>query len=275
MFNFLHTFRPQPLLFPWGPLHIYWYGFFIVLGIIAALLVSFRLARYYQISREVVFDLCFYLIIWGLIGARIYDVLLFWPFYQNNLGQILKIWEGGLAIHGAIIAGLLAIYLFAKKRGFKFWLLASLVAPGLALAQAIGRWGNYFNQELFGLPTEKPWGIPIEVWRRPINYINQEYFQPSFLYESLGCLFIFLILVVAHYYFSKKTRLQQQASIWISLIYVILYSILRFFIEFTRLDETPDLWGWRWPQIISLILIIVSIIILINTLHAPKEKNKL
>lgn len=274
MFNFLHTFRPQPLLFSWGPLHIYWYGFFIVLGIAAALLVSFQIARRYQISREAIFDLCFWLIIWGLIGARIYDVLLFWPFYQNNLGQILKIWEGGLAIHGAIIAGLITIYFFVKKRRLKFWLLTSLITPGLALAQAIGRWGNYFNQELFGLPTEKPWGIPIETWRRPLNYSRQEYFQPSFLYESLGCLFIFIILVAAHYYFSQKKQFQERFSIWISLIYVILYSILRFFIEFTRLDETPDFWGWRWPQIISLILIIISIIILINTLHAPKEKNK-
>ncbi len=274
MFNFLHTFQPQSVLISFGPITIYWYGFFIVLGILAAVLVAYKLAKYYQIKRDLIFDLSFWLVIGGLIGARIYDVFLFLPYYLKNPIDALKIWQGGLAIHGGIIAGVIIIWFFARKKKINFWKLTALIIPGLALAQTIGRWGNYFNQELFGLPTSLSWGIPINIINRPLEYISTEFFHPTFLYESLGNLLIFLILIIINIYFIKKKRLTNHFFVWITALYMILYSILRFSLEFIRLDETPYFLFLRWPQIISLILITIAILLLIFNPHAKKKKEE-
>ena len=218
---FLHTFQPSPIMFSFGPINIYWYGFFIVLGVISALFIAMKLGSYYGIKKETVIDLAFYLVIFGVIGARVYDVFFVeWNYFSMHLLDIFKVWQGGLAIHGAIIAGIITLYVFAKRinplnppyQGDKekspldkggegylnFWLLASIMVPGLALAQAIGRWGNYFNQELFGGPTDLPWGIPISIMNRPIEHISSVYFHPAFLYESIGSLIVFMILIGFH-----------------------------------------------------------------------------
>ncbi|MFA5000062.1 MAG: prolipoprotein diacylglyceryl transferase [Patescibacteria group bacterium] len=295
MINFLHTFSPSAILLTIGPLTVYWYGLFMVLSILAALGITFYLAKFHKIKRDLIFDLAFWLIIGGLIGARIYDVFLQLPYYLNHPFQVFAVWKGGLAIHGAILAGLLVVWLFAKKHHLAFWQLIALIAPGLALGQAIGRWGNYFNQELFGLPTALPWGIPIEVINRPLEYLNVNFFHPTFLYESIGSFLIFIILTALTLVFFTKikksaaetSRLSLEDSrdaaekinaetaasktptanrrfyVWISALYMILYSILRLSLEFIRLDETPLLFGWRWPQIISFGLIIFFILILI------------
>ncbi len=275
MLTWLHTFHPQAILFSFGPINIHWYGFFMVFGILAALGVSFWLAKYYQISSDTLFDLSFWLIISGLIGARLYDVLLQLPYYINSPWAILKIWQGGLAIHGAIIAGLLTTYFFAYKNKISFWALTALVVPGLALAQAIGRWGNYFNQEIFGLPTNLPWGIPINVVNRPWAYITSDFFQPTFLYESLGCLLIFFVLISTTLYLVKNKRLSNYYFVLLTTLYMVLYSILRFSLEFIRLDETPNFFGLRLPQIISLIIIFTSFSLLIFNPHAQTKKDKL
>ena len=273
MVNFLHTFRPQPVIFSLGPITVYWYGLFMVLGILAALAVAWRLAKYYKINRDTLFDLAFWLIIGGLIGARLYDCCLQLPFYLQHPLQILQIWKGGLAIHGAIIAGLFIIWGFARRHKLNFWQLTSLIVPGLALAQAIGRWGNYFNQELYGLPTALPWGIPIDLFNRPATYITNQYFQPTFLYESLGCLLISALLIYLNSRALKKERLNIRFYILATALYMILYSILRFCLEFIRLDATPSLFGLRWPQIISLIIILFSALIIFN-LHVLERKNQ-
>lgn len=273
MVNFLHTFYPQPILFSLGPIHIYWYGLFMVLGIVAALLLAFYFGKYYGISREVIFDLSFWLIIGGLVGARIYDDFLQLPFYLKNPLQALEIWKGGLAIHGAIIAGLLIIWWFVKKNKLNFWQLTSLLVPGVALAQAIGRWGNYFNQEIFGLPTNLPWGIPINLINRPAAYITNTYFQPIFLYESLGCLIISTFLIYINRRVITRNQLNNKFYILATTLYMILYSILRFSLEFIRLDEAPRLLGLRWPQIISLIIILLSLLIIFKT-HVLERKNR-
>jgi len=273
MLYFLHTFQPSAVLFSLGPIQIYWYGFFIVLGIIIALLIAFQLAKYYQIKPNVVFDLVFWLIIGGIIGARLYDVGLQFHYYLDHPEQIIKIWQGGLAIHGGIIGGIIVIYLFARHQKINFWKLAALVAPGLALAQALGRWGNYFNQELFGLPTNLSWGIPINILNRPLNYISNNYFHPTFLYESLGCLLIFLVLLIINIYHIKKSQLNNFFFAWSVALYMILYSILRFSLEFIRLDETPYFLGLRWPQIISLLIIIFGLLVIYYQ-YALVQKKK-
>jgi phosphatidylglycerol:prolipoprotein diacylglycerol transferase len=266
MINLLHTFSPEAVLLSLGSINIYWYGLLMVLGILAALGLTFLLAPHYGLKRDLVFDLSFWLIIGGLAGARIYDVLLQLPYYIGHPWQVLEIWKGGLAIHGAILAGLFVIWRFAKSHNINLWRLSALLVPGLAVGQSIGRWGNYFNQELFGLPTTQAWGIPIDLINRPLSHLSSEYFHPTFLYESLGCLSIAIILIVLNVYLIKKRRLAV-TYVWLTALYMILYSILRFSLEFLRLDETPMIMGWRWPQIASLIIIIASFLLLYYQRH--------
>jgi phosphatidylglycerol:prolipoprotein diacylglycerol transferase len=274
MINWLHTFHPTAILVSLGPINIYWYGLCLVVGMLAALAVTYRLAKYYNISTDLIFDLAFWLIIGGLIGARIYDDLLQLPYYLQHPLQSLEIWKGGLAIHGAIIAGLLITWLFAKRKNLNFWQLAAILTPGLALGQAIGRWGNYFNQEIFGLPTNWPWGIPIDLINRPVLYITNTYFQPTFLYESLGCLAISLILIMININAIKHQRLNNKLYFNLIALYLILYSLLRFSLEFIRLDPAPLWWGWRWPQIISLLTIISAILLIFFRSYAQKSPRR-
>jgi phosphatidylglycerol:prolipoprotein diacylglycerol transferase len=269
---FLHSFNPDPILVSIGPFSIHWYGLFMVLGIVAGIITIFRLAKYYKIKNDFLFDLFFWLIIGGLVGARIYDVFLNIDYYFIYPWRAFEIWNGGLAIHGAIIAGLIIVYIFSKKEKINFWKLSSLLAPGLVLGQAIGRWGNYFNQELFGLPTNNPIGIPINIINRPPEYLSFSYFQPTFLYESLGCLLIFIILLIINIYFIKINKLVSPFYTWSVALYMILYSILRFFLEFIRIDKTPIILGLRFPQIISLLIILIFSFIIISKSNA-QEKN--
>ncbi len=273
MLTILHNFHPQAVFLSFGFIHIYWYGLFVVLGILAALRVSFAFAKHYLIKNDTLFDLSFWLIINGLIGARIYDIFLQLPYYIQNPLAIFKIWQGGLAIHGGIIAGIITVYVFSHHQKISPWKLSALVVPGLALAQAIGRWGNYFNQELFGFPTNSPWGIPIDLINRPFTYLTVDYFQPTFLFESFGCFIIFLFLCFFNFYLIKKQLLIDYYFVWMVSLYVVLYSMLRFCLEFLRIDETPTFLTLRWPQFISLILILISSLLIIFNPHAKTKKD--
>ncbi len=270
MFNFLHTFNPEPILVSFGPVNIYWYGVFVVAGLLAGMSVTLKLAGYYRLSRETLFDLMFWLIIGGLVGARLYHVFLEWPYYLAHPLDIFKFWRGGLAIHGALFAGLIIIFFFARQHKISFWLLVGIMTPGLALAQALGRWGNYFNQELMGRPTDWAWGIPVSIMNRPLEYISAEFFHPTFLYESLGNLLIFLVLISIHFYIIKKNKFDQTHYLLSAISYLILYSGLRLGLEFIRVDPTPAILGLRWPQIISILIIIFALSILL----LPKLKKR-
>jgi len=274
--NFLHTFTPSPILFSLGPVHIYWYGFFIVLGTLAALTVALYLAKFYGIKVDIIIDLAFWLIIAGLIGARLYDVGLEWSYFSSHPLDIIKIWRGGIAIHGALIGGLIALWLFAKKYKQSFWQLAAIIVTGLPLAQAIGRWGNYFNQELFGYPTNLPWGIPIDLANRPWQYLDWQYFQPTFLYESIGNLLIFIILILLQVWFIKKRTLRVLSHELLVVSYAMLYSLLRFSTEFIRIEATPIALGLRWPQVVSLLIVAVCIVYLMlkfSKRHKPAASS--
>ncbi|MDD3711391.1 MAG: prolipoprotein diacylglyceryl transferase [Patescibacteria group bacterium] len=270
MLNFLHNFEPNSVMISWGFLKIYWYGFFIVLGMFLAFSLSLFLAKKYRIKKDTIIDLAFYLIIFGIIGARIYDIFLEWRYYIKNPIDAFKIWQGGLAIHGAILAGLITLWFFVKRvkidsfKNFnqwtKFFKLTAIITPGLALAQAIGRWGNYFNQELFGRPTDLPWGIYISPGNRPFTYLNNSFFHPTFLYESLGNFIIFLILISIHLLIIKKNKVNFKNDFLITSLYLFLYSILRFSLEFIRIDFAPEIFGLRFPQFVSIIIVIVIII---------------
>jgi len=256
-------------MFSFGVLRIYWYGFFIVLGVFLALLMVVFLAKKYKINKDDILDLSFYLFIFGIIGARIYDIFLEWRYYLQHPIDTFKIWEGGLAIHGGILAGILVIYFFIKYKKIKnlgeqnllekFFLLSSLVVVGVSLGQAIGRWGNYFNQELFGRPTNNFLKMYIDPNNRPLEYLSESWFHPTFLYESIGCLIIFFILVGCHWYFLKKKKNGFKSTVLIVSLYLVLYSVLRFSLEFVRIDFAPTFIGLRWPQVMSLILILITI----------------
>lgn len=260
---FIHDYLPPAALFSIGPLAIHWYGVCLALAMAAAIWLAARLAHCYGYGREMVLDLALWLIIGGLIGARLYEIFLEWPYYSANPAEMLQVWHGGLAIHGALLGGALALLIFARRRALDFWKLAAVCAPAVALGQAIGRWGNWFNQELFGRPTGGAWGIPIDFANRPAGYEMFSFFQPTFLYESLGCLLIAVILTVLVIKKTVPTRVLG--------IYAIMYGALRFILEYIKIDVTPLVLGMRWPQAVSALLIIAGLAII---LAGPKLNNK-
>jgi phosphatidylglycerol---prolipoprotein diacylglyceryl transferase len=256
----LHTFYPQRILLSLGPINIYWYGFFIVSGIVAGIFLAGKIGKKYNISSDNIIDISFWLIIIGVLGARIYHVLMEYGYYYVHPLDIIKIWQGGLAIHGALITDGIALIWLSTKHKIKYITLLSVLVPAVALGQAIGRWGNYFNQELFGKPTGLPWGIPIDIKNRPLDYINSTYFHPAFLYESIGNLLILAILLIIHHFGLKRGK---EVGIYVVSAYFMLYSVLRIITEMIRIDNTGIIFGIRAPQFISaLIILIISVILL-------------
>jgi phosphatidylglycerol---prolipoprotein diacylglyceryl transferase len=278
--NFLHNFHPQSTALHLGPIAVRWYGVLIVIGIFLGLFLVLRLAKKYGVKKDDVYDLVLYAVISSIIGARIYAVLLFLPFYLENPFEIIAVWHGGLAIHGAILGGIVGVLLYCKKKKQRFWMWADLMAPALILGQAIGRWGNYFNQELYGTPTTASWGIPIDVVNRVEGFTQFEFFHPTFLYESVLNFLIFAILMWMHVKkikSSKKTSDERQVTSDkglenytshvtrhtslngnIALTYLVLYSVVRIIMEQFRIDETPELFGVRIPIVVSLVTIVIS-----------------
>lgn len=259
MITFLHTFNPNPILFQIGWFKIHWYGFFVVLGIILGLLAVLKLAKRLGVKSDEVFNLGFYVIIFGLLGARIYAVFLDLGFYLDNPFEIIAVWHGGLAIHGAVIGGAIAGLIYCFKNRQSFWKWADITAPAIALGQAVGRWGNYFNQELFGRPTDLPWGIPIAFESRPLEYLSEQYFQPTFIYESMLNLLNFAVLVLVFLWTKKRN---QESGIRnygiVFLVYLINYSLIRIAMEFLRIDQTPVIFGLKWPMLASGLIFILS-----------------
>lgn len=249
MNNWIQNLRPSPILIEWGIWQIHWYGLLIAIAIVIGIIVTTKLARARKIPTKAWDNILFYGLIGGLIGARLYHVILEWQYYYQNPVDIIKVWQGGLAIHGAILGGLLIVYLLCKRYKLFLWQVTDILIIGVLIGQIIGRWGNFFNQELFGLPTGLPWGIYIELLNRPAGYLASNYFHPTFLYESLANL-ILLIVILEIY------KRRYQLSGLITGVYLIGYSVIRFFLEFIRIDRTPELWGLRWPQWASLIIIL-------------------
>ena len=261
MINFLHNFLPEPILFQFGFIRVYWYGALMVLAILVGLTLALKLAKIKKIVSDECYNLGFYLIIFSLIGARIYSVFLDLPFYLKNPLEIIAVWHGGLAIHGAIIGGVLTLLIYSWRKKQSFWSWVDLLAVVLPLGQAIGRFGNYFNQELFGLPTDLPWGIPIALENRPAQYLSATYFHPTFLYESGLNLVNFFILLFLFYSLKPKTYNLKNGFIFF--IYLINYSIIRILMEFLRTDPAPLVYGLRLPVAVSLVIIIASLFFVI------------
>ncbi len=251
MIKFLHSNIPEAILLHIGPLQIHWYGLLMVVGGLLGFWLVLFLAKQYKQDKSFFSDLLLYWVIGAILGARVYYVLYAWDFYKDNLVDVLKIWQGGLAIHGIILGGFIATFIYCRIKKKDFWLTADIVAVGLVLTQIVGRVGNYFNQEIFGLPTSQAWGIPIEIMNRPVEYLQAEYFHPTFLYESLLNIFVLLVLL---FLTSVQIKKHKWPAGTIFLSYLILYSVVRFSLEFLRIDYSPLVFGVRWAQIYSVLL---------------------
>ena len=213
--------------------------------------------KFFALKKETIIDLAPYLIIFGIIGARLYYCILSYDFYLRFPTEIIAIRHGGISIHGAILGGLIGLWIFAKRHKINPIKLCDVSAIGLSLAQAIGRWGNFFNSEAFGAPTNLPWKLYIAPQYRPIPYQEYQYFHPAFLYESILDVVIFVILLAL----VKTGKLKKDGNL--ALIYLILYSIVRIIVEMFRLDSVKYIFGMPVAIFVSIGIIIISVALLI------------
>jgi len=239
-------------MFTVGPLTFHLYGLMIGLGVLAgtwaaSLAESRRAAK----KDKLVWDSLPWVIGGGIIGARLYHVIDLWSYYSQHLAQIPAVWHGGMGIYGGILGGVVGLWLYVRKRKGRILPLLDAGAVGLPLGQAIGRWGNYFNQELYGKSTDLPWGIYIKPENRLIQVMNFDKFHPLFLYESLWCLLIFIIII-------KIIKVIPIGKGKIFAVYLGLYGLGRFFLEFLRI-EPWTINGVNVAQIISLGLILGAV----------------
>lgn len=241
-----------------GPLLMRWNGFLLVLGIAAGALLAAYQTKRRGLDSEIVYYLFLPLMIWGTIGARLWHIFtpplssvelgLTTKYYLTHALDALAVWTGGFGIPGAIIGGVIVLFFFSRRNEIPFWFLSDLLAPGIALAQAIGRIGNYFNQELYGLPTEMPWAIFIDPASRLNGYEDVHFYHPLFAYESaLSFVNLFLLLWLARK-FSDHLKTGD-----LFLVYLGMYSIIRFSLEFLRLDVAL-VGGWNINQIFFAVL---------------------
>lgn len=242
---------PGAIALQFGPLAVRWYGVLIATGVLLGTTLAHRDAIRRGQDPDKVLNAIVLTVIVGLVGGRLYYVLFNWDYYGANPRKIVAVWEGGLAIHGGLIAGSLATLLYCWQAKLSLPVTLDVMAPCVAIGQAIGRWGNFFNQEAFGVPTDLPWKLYIDPAHRPAHLAGYEYFHPTFLYESLWNLLIFVIL-----WFGLRKRLQGRPGA-LTLCYLGLYSMGRFFVEGLRIDSLM-LGSFRAAQVVSLFLVVAS-----------------
>ncbi|MBA3472041.1 MAG: prolipoprotein diacylglyceryl transferase [Rubrobacter sp.] len=253
---------PQsPVIFEVGPFALRWYGLCIALGIAAATWLTVRELNRRGDDGAMALDALFFVVPLGFIGARAYHVITDYDLYDGNphsfFPGVFEVWNGGLGIYGAVIGGFLGLLIFARLRGISALAFADAVAPGLILAQAIGRFGNYFNQELFGRPSDLPWAIEIAPQNRPPQFNDAASFHPTFLYESIWDVLVCLILLFVARRFANSLKNGD-----IMLLYVCLYSVGRFFVETLRVDPAFLIGDFRGNLFVASVLALTFALIL-------------
>lgn len=250
------TWIPSDVLFSIGGVTIYWYGLCVALGIAVAYTIGLLILRRYAKHSEKHFDRVFFLtFFFGVIGARVTYVLYHLDYFRVFPHESIALWHGGWVWHGGIVAGVLAAYLYCRRYRLSFWTFADASVPGVLLGQAIGRIGNYFNQEAYGLPTSLPWGLPIDPVHRIEGYAWATHFHPTFAYEMILNILLFACL----YPLVKQALTRQRTTVrggTVFCIYLFGYSFGRFLIEFLRIDSVPVVLGLRAPQWASILLLL-------------------
>ena len=252
----------MPSGFNIGPLTIHFYGIAIMLGVVAATYLAQWNAVKHGQDGNVVWDMLIWVLIAGVIGARLWHILTPMPdlvaqgvttyYYLTHPLAAIAIWNGGLGIPGAIGGGILALWIYARRHKMSMWLWLDILAPAAALGQAIGRWGNFFNQELYGAPTNLPWAIYIDPQHRYPGFENQAYYHPTFLYESLWNIGNVALLLWLGRRFKERLKAGD-----IFLIYLVVYAIGRFLLEFLRLDSS-QVAGINANQALMLVVMVAA-----------------
>lgn len=257
----------NPVMFTIFGFNIRWYSTLILIGALIGLYLLRKEAKRFDMNWDFIFNLSFWTIIFGILGARLYYVIFNWSQYENDLLSIFKIWEGGLAIHGGILAGALTVFIYCKKVKANTLKIIDMALPSVLIAQAVGRWGNFFNSEAYGgvvsLSHLEKLHIPNFVIKG--MYIDGLYHHPTFYYESIWCLIGFIILLLIRR--NKYTKIGT-----ITGVYLMWYSLGRFFIERLRTDSLM-LGGFKVAQVISIILFILGLVLVFRNQKKGKFEN--
>ncbi|HDK9635533.1 TPA: prolipoprotein diacylglyceryl transferase [Staphylococcus aureus] len=251
VFNYI-----DPVAFNLGPLSVRWYGIIIAVGILLGYFVAQRAIVKAGLHKDTLVDIIFYSALFGFIAARIYFVIFQWPYYVENPSEIIKIWHGGIAIHGGLIGGFIAGVIVCKVKNLNPFQIGDIVAPSIILAQGIGRWGNFMNHEAHGGPVSRAFLEKLHLPNFIIEnmYINGQYYHPTFLYESIWDVAGFIILV------NIRKHLKLGETFF---LYLTWYSIGRFFIEGLRTDSLMLTSNIRVAQLVSILLILISISLIV------------
>ncbi|HFJ5316932.1 TPA: prolipoprotein diacylglyceryl transferase [Staphylococcus aureus] len=251
VFNYI-----DPVAFNLGPLSVRWYGIIIAVGILLGYFVAQRALVKAGLHKDTLVDIIFYSALFGFIAARIYFVIFQWPYYAENPSEIIKIWHGGIAIHGGLIGGFIAGVIVCKVKNLNPFQIGDIVAPSIILAQGIGRWGNFMNHEAHGGPVSRAFLEQLHLPNFIIEnmYINGQYYHPTFLYESIWDVAGFIILV------NIRKHLKLGETFF---LYLTWYSIGRFFIEGLRTDSLILTSNIRVAQLVSILLILISISLIV------------
>ncbi|HDG5481462.1 TPA: prolipoprotein diacylglyceryl transferase [Staphylococcus aureus] len=251
VFNYI-----DPVAFNLGPLSVRWYGIIIAVGILLGYFVAQRTLVKAGLHKDALVDIIFYSALFGFIAARIYFVIFQWPYYVENPSEIIKIWHGGIAIHGGLIGGFIAGVIVCKVKNLNPFQIGDIVAPSIILAQGIGRWGNFMNHEAHGGPVSRAFLEQLHLPNFIIEnmYINGQYYHPTFLYESIWDVAGFIILV------NIRKHLKLGETFF---LYLTWYSIGRFFIEGLRTDSLMLTSNIRVAQLVSILLILISISLIV------------
>jgi len=254
----------NPIAIHLGPIAVHWYGVIIATGVIIAVTLAVREGDRRGIKSDDIYDMILWALPAALIAARAYYVIFQWSYYQHHPGEIIAIWDGGIAIYGSLIGAGLVVYFFCRSRFIPVWLMLDVAAPTVILGQAIGRWGNFMNQEAFGRITSLAFlqGLHLPNWIINQMLINGAYRQPTYLYESTWDLMGFVILMSLRHY----PKLFKQGEVFLG--YVMWYSFGRFFIEGMRTDSLMLLGVIRVSQLLSIILFVGALVLWVSRRRA-------
>jgi prolipoprotein diacylglyceryl transferase len=243
------------------------YGFLLAIGVLVGCWVAERRWRSRGYPPGGIYDVAFWVVLAGVIGARVYHVITDYQLFEDDPLRAFAIWRGGLSIWGAVLGGAIAVVVITRRRNLPALVVLDCMAVGVVLAQGIGRFGNWFNQELFGRPTDLPWGLEISLSHRPPGYEQSATFHPTFLYESLACLAIAGLLVLAE----RRARLRQGQTF---ALYVVLYTFVRFFVESLRIDAAHEIGPLRVNGWVSLLVFVGAVAWFVWLRgHAPPQRR--